>query len=416
MAVCLVGLVLLALALDAGGFYISQKSATKVVNNETFIVFCRDDVGGLPIKWRNQKGEILGPKTRPAVHNTSYGTSIMFTNPLRVEDSGNYTCSTGKEERVFQFLVDAPLKFTDTSTNQTAVEGSEFNLKCEVKGGSTSWSMDEGSAITDNAKYAVLGDGLLIRNVTRSDSKTYICKGVQPSTGTVLDRPIHLHVLHKPVHPNHPQRHVRQEVIYGYINGTANLTCVTIANPPATFVWKKHRDPKKKIGKTISESDEISILQLHIRDKSFFDNYTCIARNKYGVYEEHFTLKEGARPLPPSQLQLEEIKSKSLIFKIHGPANSSEMDLGTKGFNVKYKKIDDNEWKQKDFNITQDNLYSLEGLEPNTEYEVQAATRNAAGLSVYVSSSTYTTSRGAAVHSTLPHVLGAAIISLKFFW
>lgn len=63
-------------------------------------------------------------------------------------------------------------------------------------------------------------------------------------------------------------------------------------------------------------------------------------------------LKQSARPSPPNLVDLEEIKAKSLIFKIHGPQNLSEMDLGTKGFNIKYKKIDDNEWKQKEFNIT----------------------------------------------------------------
>lgn len=47
-------------------------------------------------------------------------------------------------------------------------------------------------------KYQVLGDGLVIKNVSREDSKTnYVCKAVQMSTGTVEERKINLIVFRK---------------------------------------------------------------------------------------------------------------------------------------------------------------------------------------------------------------------------
>lgn len=43
--------------------------------------------------------------------------------------------------------VTAPLKFTDTATNQTAEEGNDFVLQCEVTGGTVSWAVEGGDII-----------------------------------------------------------------------------------------------------------------------------------------------------------------------------------------------------------------------------------------------------------------------------
>jgi hypothetical protein len=129
---------------DVGGLDIKLQSARKVVSNETFIVVCTDDKG-LALTWRGPKG-ILGPKTRPVVDTKPYGTSIVF-NGSRMEDTGDYTCSNGKEHADFHLTVENPLKFTDTATNQTAIEGNEFNVKCEVRGGTVSWLVEGGGII-----------------------------------------------------------------------------------------------------------------------------------------------------------------------------------------------------------------------------------------------------------------------------
>lgn len=89
---------------DVGGLDIKLQSARKVVSNETFIVVCTDDKG-LALTWRGPKG-ILGPKTRPVVDTKPYGTSIVF-NGSRMEDTGDYTCSNGKEHADFHLTVES---------------------------------------------------------------------------------------------------------------------------------------------------------------------------------------------------------------------------------------------------------------------------------------------------------------------
>ena len=77
---------------------------TKVVTDDTFMVACHNNEG-LPVTWRNSKGAVLGPKTRPEARQGSYGYSIIFKSPHQLEDTGNYTCSTPKEKRVFELFV-----------------------------------------------------------------------------------------------------------------------------------------------------------------------------------------------------------------------------------------------------------------------------------------------------------------------
>lgn len=46
-------------------------------------------------------------------------------------------------------------------------------------------------------KFQQIGDGLLIKNVTRADAKIYICKATEPSTGDIKDQKIKFKVERK---------------------------------------------------------------------------------------------------------------------------------------------------------------------------------------------------------------------------
>lgn len=88
---------------DVGSIlFISKSTDTKLVN-ETFLVVCRDNETGLPVKWKGPNG-VLGPKTRPMVQIASFGTSLIF-NSVRGEDSGVYTCTAGNEKREYNLTV-----------------------------------------------------------------------------------------------------------------------------------------------------------------------------------------------------------------------------------------------------------------------------------------------------------------------
>ena len=62
--------------------------------------------------------------------------------------------------------------------------------------------------------------------------------------------------------------------------------------------------------------------------------------------------------------------------------------------------------------VVSDNLYTLDNLEPDTEYELQAATRNAAGLSDYLPSSRWKTSgaESARLSMALLYSVGVVVV------
>lgn len=74
----------------------------------------------------------------------------------------------------------------------------------------------------------------------------------------------------------------REEVRYGYINGTVDLVCQVHAEPPPTFKWSKKNSPNGRMkdfkGKIENYSDEVhrSVAKVKIllfeRNVSFFES------------------------------------------------------------------------------------------------------------------------------------------------
>ncbi|KAK9870905.1 hypothetical protein WA026_009864 [Henosepilachna vigintioctopunctata] len=173
-----------------GNLIVSQDIAVKVVNS-TFFVSCNNpDNSSVVLTWSGPRGP-LSHHTRPKVQTGSDGTRILFMSTT-LEDSGKYVCTSSEKERAeFMLTVEAPLEFMDTAIEQKATEGSDALVRCEVRGGQRTWSYVDNEEITD-PRIQIIGDGLLIHKANRKDSKIYICKAVQPNTGTIKERRIKL--------------------------------------------------------------------------------------------------------------------------------------------------------------------------------------------------------------------------------
>jgi hypothetical protein len=122
-------------------------------------------------------------------------------------------------------------------------------------------------------------------------------------------------IVDKPVHPIHQTKRVMEEVVWGDIGGTVNLTCNVLANPPAKFEWRSYNNTKKKIAMVTNETENLSISHLRI-DNSTFGDYKCVAKNTYGTYEKWFRLERGIKPAPPKNFQLKTVTHSSLVLEI----------------------------------------------------------------------------------------------------
>lgn len=389
----LIGFLLLPSAI---AIFLSHEAAIKYPE-DNFIVTCKDE-SGRAVTWSGPRGP-LGAKSNPKVETASYGTSIFFMRVNR-EDAGVYTCSAGHDKKTFELTVKAPIKFMDTAPEQTGKEFQDITLRCEVQGGDkpiVTWSGENGNL--EPPKFETIADGLLIRNVSRIDERTYICKAMQPSTGDIREQRIKLKVEHK---PNWKVETAREEPVYGFKGSTVNLTCEVDAVPHPKFEWKGKKFLSTS-GQIYNETHK-STLSLNIQSSAVFGMYICRVHNKHGQIERVFKLQEGVQPDPPDYIILRGANQNLLAIGIHGPIYDSAISetMKTQGYRVEYRQkdleptVEDEmtgtvEWNALDFDLAEDNNYPIRHLQHDTEYEVRASTRNLAGISEFTNISYFRT-------------------------
>ncbi|XP_023324649.1 neural cell adhesion molecule 1 [Eurytemora carolleeae] len=361
----------------------------------SFFVSCRG-MNGLErdVLWRTEKGRISAA-TGDRVHlepSVGGGIDLVFRS-IEQDDQGRYTCSQGEDTKFFDLVVVQPLDFNDTPPVQMVQLGNpNFRLKCratglpfptitwKVKGKSIRNSFDN---LNQDLKYEMDGTDLLIRNIEKSDEGRYLCKAVQ----TVYDE--NNSVLYSDFRDNIIDLRIEQSPewldensggqFYGYVTGTANLTCQAEAEPPPTFSWLDAQNLPVKHG-TVVNSEYKSTLLLEVTHHNIFGAYTCIAENLHGRLEKVVMLSEGAKPGTP-QIKPNRIFGDSIQLNIVKPA--AELFLHIEGFQVEIKQAD-KPWSEASvlqFNLGNDDVFIIPGLDQQTFYHVRARSRNKAGLS-----------------------------------
>ncbi|XP_018572027.1 hemicentin-1-like, partial [Anoplophora glabripennis] len=251
-------------------------------------------------------------------------------------------------------------------------------------------------------KYRVLPEGLHIINVTRNGAQVYKCRAHHLASGAIIYKNITLDVHHK------PYQTYAEEKVYVFLDEQVNLTCEVEANPPPIFKWYR------KMGKTIQVSDYISVLQLNVT-KETPGAYMCIAYNTVGDLEKYFNVQLAEHPDMPTNIELVKAENDKLQLKVEVPdipyrARDPVMD--PQWIVLEYKPESESEWSSMEFNITDSII--LIGLSKNTKYRIQAATRNAAGLSQYYQTM-FETSAAISVHTKLSAVIYSPFILISFF-
>ncbi|XP_056642417.1 cell adhesion molecule DSCAM isoform X1 [Diorhabda sublineata] len=431
--------ILLIFCLDlASSLYLSH-SRVNIEPGKSLAISCRDR-GGEPVMWKGPKGT-LSANTKPKIQDTSIGKLLVFTS-LRIQDTGNYTCSLINNNRndysIFSLTVEdthttdnsdtstiehshtpshsgrtptydvteEPIEFKDTPEIQRGREGENVTLRCEVnRPYKISWLLDK---TKDNlgSKYIVIGDGLLIVNVSRQDNRVFICEAHKYSIGQVIYKKIKFIVEHKPVPvtiPRDPEStadtpvYAQDEEVYGFIGEYVNLTCEVEAEPPPKFEWKgmSTKQGRNYIGRIINVGTHKSLLQLKMTSETP-DRYECTATNKYGKLKKFINLQIGIRPNPPESIELIKAEPHSLELKVEIPEATEEQigyNMEPKWLSIFYRMETGEDWDEQDFNITLD-TFLLTELNSSMKYEIVSATKNVAGLSSLSNATFFETTAG----------------------
>ncbi|XP_047120490.1 neural cell adhesion molecule 1-B-like [Schistocerca piceifrons] len=378
---------------DTSDFHLSPHKSEPVVRfvDESYVVTCVSR-GGEQMSWLGpDKGRIY-EKGRVHVEGGKETLSLVFSR-IEKKDKGKYTCVSriqGQERSLhFELFVYTPIHFEDTPEIQEVKEKSNALVKCEVQGDpepTIKWEVN-GTSVDGIPRYEVGGDGLFISNVTLDDRGYYQCQAFQlsPHISNMQQKTIFVKVLHEPKEKN------KKDTAYGFINGTKNLTCEVVAEPPPVFRWMKDDvtiNEDENI--TIISDNDTSVLQLVIHNASSFGEYKCIATNNFGSREQTIRLKQGNKPEVPT-FSIKEHTDDTIVLDITAPDAG---DLKILSYRVEYILVQQGalaNWNNANVVELEAPPYKIEGLMQDTKYTVRLAARNEAGLSDYTKEHSVTT-------------------------
>lgn len=211
-----------------------------------------------------------------------------------------------------------------------------------------------------------------------------------------------------------------EDIQYIYTNGTANLTCEAVAEPPANFSWYRHGKKINPRQQTIHMARDISQLEITLTDPSVLGQYRCRAANLLGAVDHEILLKEGVKPEPPSMFVLRGVNYEILDVDVGAtkPKKASEMD--TLGYRFEIMPVQmfeehDQDWtlaRQIDFPVEDKVTYILKDLKPGTRYIVRVASRNVAGLSDFTDPKEFSTHSHGVSNEASTNLLATSLILL----
>jgi len=337
-------------------------------------------------------------KDRVHVEPSEVGLDLVFRS-ISKEDEGRYTCSHDLGQQIhFDMFVVQPIDLSGSSANQSVqLDQTSARLVCLVKGHPypvVSWRArgvnvrnSLGEHNTTDHKYVVDGTDLIINRVGKEDEGRYLCKAVQTveKDAVVLYSDFKEKVIEFKIEQK-PEWRDDSGQFYGYVTGTANLTCQAEAEPPAEFTWLDAENNPVSEG-TVINTHNMSTLSIIVTHHNVFGAYTCIAENIHGRLEKVVMLTEGAKPGTPN-INPVKIFAEGLQLEIREP--QAEMFLKVEGFQVEFKEVDKNWEEASIMKLSLDvgelynpgsRVYHIPGLSAQTLYHIRAKSRNKAGLS-----------------------------------
>ncbi|XP_017043933.1 igLON family member 5 [Drosophila ficusphila] len=376
---------------------------------ESLIVQCRSPNKDVALQWKSPKGEIIREhKGRIHIEQTSpEQLKIVFAH-IALADKGNWSCEAadgGLHSKSFDLIVYQKITFTENATVMTVKEGENATILCEVKGEpqpNVTWHFNGqpiSAGASDDSKFHILADGLLINKVTQNDTGEYACRAYQVNSiaSDMQERTVLMKIEHKPVWSKAPFVSLQ----YAYINGTATIMCDALAEPPANFTWyRKHKTLHSNNKLYTIETDSYwSRLTIHVLNSSAFDSYRCRAKNDLGAIERITKLEQGDKPPAPDNFALRGFNSNTFDIVLSAPRGPAKSPMGVNGFRIEYMtemefKSDAGKWHnahRKDYSFEEGATFLLTNLEPDTNYLVRAASRNVAGFSDFTKVEKYQT-------------------------
>ncbi|XP_026316076.1 Down syndrome cell adhesion molecule-like protein Dscam2 [Hyposmocoma kahamanoa] len=335
--------------------------------------------------------------------------SVLIIKNVSLDHCGTYTCvaanHVAKVNRTVNLYIKVAPKWSEEPQNTSLLLGRSGHISCSANGypqPQTHWLKKD--LISDNWRpvLEVAGGGvlslsngsLIFDSVALSDAGLYTCH-VENGVGEALSKTIWISV-NKPVTFGLVSRNMTSK-----LGQHVSIECQAKGDDPIRIMWTRNGNPinpltqRVKISEVKTEDGMTSILELLQTETSDGALYQCKASNPYGadVYSVHLNILEP--PLPPTDLSVDSIKSRSVKLSWRDMTRSL-----AQYYNLQITNSQRLSWSSaKTINITrQDEIrhsVEVDDLQPATSYTARVAGGNQADLSLYSAPVRFTTTEEA---------------------
>ncbi|XP_050308211.1 fasciclin-2-like isoform X2 [Anthonomus grandis grandis] len=208
----------------------------------------------------------------------------LVFNRITEQQEGTYTCKADYAGTELIETVDVSvyvdIEFVDAPENQLPKAGTNFLVKCIVKGNPSptlEWYRGEHSIENNPNKYVKKNDGLYIINVSEADDGVYKCSAYVSLTGVFKEKNIKVEVQ---IPPNITLSTNETTVVEGEVS---TVKCSANGKPPPSYQWIK-LDRRYDLSKTDRFSVNARTGDLTITRPEATDDgmYQCVAENSAG--------------------------------------------------------------------------------------------------------------------------------------
>uniref|UniRef100_A0A8D0V8T8 Hemicentin-1 n=1 Tax=Sus scrofa TaxID=9823 RepID=A0A8D0V8T8_PIG len=246
------------------------------------------------------------------VHILSGGSKLQIARSQH-SDSGNYTCIAsnmeGKAQKTYILSIQVPpnVAGADMPSEVSVLLGENVELICNANGIPTpliQWLRD-GKPITnrETERIWVTADGstLNIYGALPSDMGKYTCVATNPAGEE--DRIFNLNVYVPPAIRGNKEE---AETLTALVDTSVNIECRATGMPPPQINWLKNGLPLPLSShiRLLSGGQVIRIVRAQVSDVAV---YTCVASNRAGVDNKHYSLQVFVPPNLDNGMGIEEI-------------------------------------------------------------------------------------------------------------
>ncbi|XP_056254187.1 neural cell adhesion molecule 1a isoform X5 [Seriola aureovittata] len=354
------------------------------------------------------------------------GSELVIKDVKKV-DEGDYTCiaknKAGEKAEEVSLNVFVQPKITYLN-NQTASEfDDQVTLTCEASGDPTptiSWSFDdkvftegEQASWTRPDKYESLDRNIVVRSHARVSSLTlkniqftyageYLCTASN-SIGQD-NKHMYLEVRYLP-------KIEGAVVAYTWEGNPVNISCKVDAHPGASVVWFRdnYQLPNANVTNSkIYHTPTASYLEVTPDSESDYGTYNCTATNAMGTGSKEFILIQAEVPSSPD---MEYVVPFSSTAVVHFSEPDSTGGVPILKYRVEWC-LPGQEWTGKDVDAVGGmNKVTIDGLKPETSYEVKISAINGKGISESSSAKTFKTEP--VLSSEIPSSIAATTMALR---